>query len=124
MAMKPITMSQPEEFLTAWNEAAKSKEMTLSQWVAECCNEKLPAKVRKSLPDRETVGRKPAHIAMVARFNRLAKAQQTMLLEKAAKLFGHEYSDIEEIAADWDNLSKFKRLKFSSAVELLAPDLF
>ena len=122
MAMKPVTMTQPEEFIAAWTAAAQKDGTSLSAWVAACCNANLPATVLKTLPDRETVGRKPASIALTIRFNKLAKDQQAMLLSKAEKMFGEIYKSIDELAAQWEELPRFKKAKFSAAVEMLCPE--
>lgn len=57
MTSERKNLTEPAELWAAAEAQAKKEGKSLSEWVGERMLEGLPAKVRKSIPERDTVGR-------------------------------------------------------------------
>lgn len=57
MTSKPKTLTEPEEWWSAFEAQAKKEGKTLSEWLGDAGMEKLPAKVRAMLPERPPANR-------------------------------------------------------------------
>lgn len=51
-------ISEPQAWLVAFRRAARREGLTLSQWIGEACLQRLPDRVRRSLPPRPQMGRR------------------------------------------------------------------
>ena len=63
MANERKNITQPTDWWEAWEAAAKAAGKSLSKWIGEACNAKLPREQRKELSDRATVGKPPKDAA-------------------------------------------------------------
>jgi hypothetical protein len=57
MATERRNTTQPSDWWTAWDEAAKAAGMDLAAWIGKQCNRALPKEVRKKLSERTKVGK-------------------------------------------------------------------
>lgn len=57
MTSERKNLIEPAELWAAAETQAKKEGKSLSEWVGERILEGLPAKIRKTIPDRDTVGR-------------------------------------------------------------------
>lgn len=52
-----VHMRIPSDWKAAWNKQASVAGLSLTDWIAERCNEALPAKVQSSLSTKLGIGR-------------------------------------------------------------------
>jgi len=53
---KKLCISQPPSWVEAWERYAAASGQTLSYWIAEACNAKLPKTAARKLPPRSKPG--------------------------------------------------------------------
>lgn len=54
----PKRITFPLTWLAAFERAAQRNHQSFSEWVGECCKDKLPKKVQQQLPERPGRGRR------------------------------------------------------------------
>lgn len=52
-------ITQPPDWWAAWETQAQAEGKSLSEWVGQACNAKLPPKVAKKLTERPAANRPP-----------------------------------------------------------------